>query len=348
MKIKPEQLAGSLKKTSLPLYWLAGDDPLLMQESADLIRGFYREQEFQEREIFSVERGFDWESLSQSLNNLSLFSDRKIIELRLSNPRLDNPGRELLQAYVEHPSADILILISSPRIDSAILNSKWFKSIEANAGLIQIWPINREHLADWLAKRLLKANIKADATALQYLCERVEGNLLAATQEIEKLKLLASPGESGETVQLDADTVLKVVADSSRFTAFQLVDAALSGEASRAQRILSGLQNEGVFPLVILAAITRELHNLLPMLSKKQQGQSIANILQSSRVWFNRKQAVGNALRRLTTEDTWRLLDRARLIDQAIKGMNPTDPWIELSRLILNLSGKQLGQQAIA
>ena len=338
MKIKPEQLARTLASNELPLYWLSGDEPLLMQEAADLIRSHHREKGFAERETFNVDKTFDWSQFSQSTGNLSLFSDKKIIELRLSTAKLDDPGKKAIQHYLSDLNPDYLIFISGPKLDAGTLKTKWFTEIENHGALIQIWPINRESLSPWLEQRLLRDGIQADTEAVHLLVDKVEGNLLAAMQEIEKLKLLAGKTSSG-AIHLDANTVMQVVADSSRYNAYQLVDAALLGDIARTQKMLAGLRSEGLFPLIILSAICRELRTLLPMLEKKQQGQGINAIIQSSRVWFNRKQAVAAALGRLNTATIWELLDHSRVIDQSIKGMSRANPWDEMSQLLLRLSG---------
>ncbi|MDD9890804.1 MAG: DNA polymerase III subunit delta [Gammaproteobacteria bacterium] len=340
MKLKAEQLARTLKGESFPLYWLAGDEPLLLQESADMVRLHYREQGFTEREIFNVERGFRWENFSQSAGNLSLFAERKIFELRLSSSKLEEDGKQVIQQFLDELNPDFLLLITSPKLEAGVMNTKWFKAIATKIALVQIWPINKEGLANWLSQRLLREGINADANALQVLSDKIEGNLLAAMQEIEKLKLLANQ-ENGASINLDAKTVMQLIADSSRYTPFNLVDAALSGDAARCQKILNGLREEGTYPLVVLSAITRELRLLLPMIEKREQGQGVNAIMQAHHVWFNRKQAVGNAIQRLHTVDIWRLLEQSRKVDQSIKGMSAANPWDQLSLLALDLSGQQ-------
>lgn len=338
MRIKPEQLSRTLSTSDLPLYWLSGDEPLLMQEAADLIRSQYREKGYTEREILNVDKSFDWGQFLQSTGNLSLFAEKKIIELRLSTAKWEDAGKKAIQHYLSDLNPDYLILLSGPKLEAATLKTKWFTEIEEHGAFLQIWPINRENLSPWLEQRLLREGIQADREAVQLLVDKVEGNLLAAMQEIEKLKLLAGDG-SENTIRLDAKTVMQVVADSSRYNVYQLVDATLLGDVSRAQKMLAGLKNEGIFPLIILAAICRELRALLPMLEKKREGQGVNAIIQSARVWYNRKQAVAAALARLDTELVWKLLDHSRLIDQSIKGLSKANPWDELSLLLLQLSG---------
>lgn len=342
MKIKLEQLSKTLSIHNLPLYWLSGDEPLLMQEAADLIRSQYKENGYTEREILNVDKSFDWGQFFQSTGNLSLFAEKKIIELRLSTAKLEDAGKKAIQHYLSDLNPDYLILLSGPKLDAATLKTKWFSEIEKHGAFMQIWPINRDNLTPWLEQRLLREGIHADTEAIHLLVDKVEGNLLAAMQEIEKLKLLTS-GASENTIRLDAKTVMQVVADSSRYNAYQLVDAALLGDVSRTQKMLAGLKNEGLFPLIILAAICRELRALLPMLEKKRDGQGVNAIIQSARVWYNRKQAVAAALARLDTDSVWTLLDHSRLIDQSIKGLSKADPWIELSLLLMHLSGANTG-----
>lgn len=314
---------------------------MLMQEAADSIRQHFRKQGFDEREVFNVEKSFDWNAFHHATNNLSLFAEKKILELRFSSAKLDDPAKKALHQYFEDPKSDFILLITSPKLEAATLNTKWFKAIESHSALVQIWPVNREGLASWLEQRLLQENIRADATALQLLMDKVEGNLLAAMQEIEKLKLL-SGSDSNELINLDANTVMQVVADSSRYSVYNLIDSTLSGDLARSQKILAGLRSEGLFPLVILNAFTREVRSLQPMVEKRQQGQGVNAIMQASRVWYNRKQPVGSALQRLTSEDIWQLLDHSKLIDQSIKGLSALNPWDEISRLMVKLGGKSI------
>lgn len=339
MKIKVEQLARTLSSADeLRLYWLSGDEPLLMQEAADLIRKHSRDKGFTEREVFNVDKGFDWSLFSGVTGNLSLFAEQKIIELRFNSAKLDDAAKKSLQKYLEDPNPDFLLLLSSPKLDASTLKTKWFGQIESKGVLVQIWPINRENLHDWLNQRLMREGINAEPNAIKLLADKVEGNLLAAVQEIEKLKLLAN-AKQGASIALDAKTVMSVVADSSRYSVYGLVDAALTGDAARSQKMLQRLRSEGVYPLVILNALSRELRSLLPMVQQKAQGQAIGSIIQANRVWFNRKNAVSSALKRLRVEQIWQLLDEARGIDQSIKGLSQADPWTGLSSLLLSLSG---------
>ncbi len=341
MKISPEQLAGQLQNKLLPVYWVAGDEALLIQETTDQLRSYCRQQNFTERELYSVESNFDWQTLLQSSNSLSLFAEKKIIELRLKSNKLGDDGRKALQTYVEISSPDNVLIIVSPKLDSRTLNTKWFKAIESKGVLVQIWPIDVNRLPQWITARLRNNGIQADQQAIRLLADKVEGNLLAASQEIEKLKLLAN-NESGGEIQLDSKTVLQVVADSSRYNVFNLVDTALQGNAKRSLKIISGLRNEGTEPRMILGLICRELRSLVPMMVSMEKGLSIDAAMQSARVWNNRKAAVMQALKRLNTEAISRLLQQAKLIDHSVKGLATANPWIELDKLVLPLCGTEI------
>jgi DNA polymerase-3 subunit delta len=338
MKIKPEQLLSNLKQTLHSLYWINGDEPLLLQEAADQLRNFCREQEFQDREVFTVDPKFDWSLFSQATSNLSLFADKKLIELRLSSPKIEDTGKQALQDYAASPNADFVVLISSPRIEPGTLNTKWYKALDKNMVMTQVWPLSVSELPVWLNQRLLRSGISASPDALQILVDKVEGNLLAAVQEIEKLVLVAKSDED-DAIQLDAETVLESVTDNSRYNAFALIDSALAGNSRRTLKILQGLREEATPPLMILGAVNAELRRLLPMLQKIQAGQSVSSIVQTSRVNFKRVPTVTTALQRLKPGLIYRLLDQARQVDYSIKGLNKSDPWVELQHLMLQLSG---------
>ncbi|MCB1672028.1 MAG: DNA polymerase III subunit delta [Gammaproteobacteria bacterium] len=336
---KAGQLIPSLKKDLKPVVWIAGDEPLLLQESADAVRSLRRETGFEEREVFTVDRSFDWNSFKESVDNLSLFATRKLIELRLSSPRLEEPGRGYLLDYLQSPNPDYLLLITSLRVEPATMNTRWFKTIEASAWFLPVWPLGIDELPDWLAQRLIKTGLRATPEAIQLLVQRIEGNLLAAVQEIEKLKLLVNPaGDSSH--ELDADQVLQAVADSSRYTAFNLIDAALVGDPVRTMKILQGLREEGTEALAILGAVCAELRRLLPRLHQVASGQAVARVADEAVGRnFKRKGTVSRALQRLRAAQIYRLLDQARAVDYAVKGLSPADPWLELESLFLSLSG---------
>ena len=353
MKINSQNLPRILLANEYSIFWISGDEPLLVQESADLVRKHYKDNGFEDREIYNVDSGFDLEQFLNSISNLSLFSTKKIFELRLDKAvgkngsfeklKLGQSEKAAIDSFIEASNPDFTLIITSLRLDKTFLNSKWLKEYDQLIALVQIWPIDREGLVKWLSKKLSASKISADKEALLVLSERVEGNLLAANQEVEKLKLLANLGTESK-INLDTKTIMQVVAHNSRFDAYDLVDAALLGDSARCQKIVNNLKDEGAHPIFLLNALTRELRGLINMLEKKETGERLNSILQTSKIFFHRKQAVTNALRRLSTREVWAMLDRARNIDQAIKGTALRNPWDELSNLALELSGYRVLQ----
>jgi len=340
--MRAEQLSAHLAESLLPMYWIAGDEPLLVQECTDLIRSHCRTLGFSEREQFFVESTFDWQNLQQSGNNLSLFATRKIIELRLRSAKLDDNAKNALRLYLSSPNPDNILLIVSPKIESAATKTKWFQNLEEQGAVIHIWPVDAAALPQWILARLQRHGIKADRDAVTVLADRVEGNLLAADQEIEKLALLLrSQTDQGAPVTLDAKAVSQWVANSSRYNVFTLIDATLGGQSLRAIKMLQGLAADGSEPLMILAMLCKELRSLTMLAAKVESGQSIASVLQSEHVWNNRKACVTAALGRLNTKSLQALLSQAERVDHSVKGLLASDPWRELSDLFLLTSGTQ-------
>lgn len=348
MKIKAENLTQTLLSGKYSTFWISGDEPLLAQESADLVRKHYRDTGFEDREVFNVDSDFDLERFTNSINNLSLFSAKKIFELRLGKTAGKNGSSEKLKLGQSEKTAidrfmgannpDFTLIITSLKLDRTLLRSTWLKEHDHLIAQVQVWPIDREGLVKWLAKKLSASRISADKEALRVLSERVEGNLLAANQEVEKLKLLANTN-SNSRINLDTKLIMQVVADNSRFDAYDLVDAALLGDSRRCQKIIANLKDEGTHPLFVLNALTRELRDLNNMIGKKEIGQRVNSILQTSKIFFHRKPAVTNALQRISSREVWRMLESAQNIDKAIKGAALRNPWDEISILAMELSG---------
>ena len=218
MKLRADQLKDHVKKPLQPIYIISGDVPLLVQEATDAIRQAARQQGFTERELLHQEAGFDWNYVIESASSMSLFGDKKILELRLGNQKPNDAGKKVLTQYSENPSPDTLLLVITDKLDSAVQRAKWFKSLEAAAVWIQIWPVDAKQLPQWIQRRMMQSGLTPQQEAVSLIAERVEGNLLAASQEIEKLRLLY-----GET-SIDVTMVQDAVADSARFDVFSLVD----------------------------------------------------------------------------------------------------------------------------
>lgn len=332
MKLQLERLQDSLQRGVAPLYWLSGDEPLLLQEAAASVRAAAREHGFTEREVFDVEGRFRFDAVLFAANSMSLFSEQKLIELRFQSGRITQDAAKAIGAYVDDPPEGNLLLITSPRLDGRMERAAWFKSAVALGVWVPIYPVSLERLPDWLKRRCRSAGISLDAGAFQLLLERIEGNLLAAAQEIEKLKIL----DAGET--WTREMLLDATEDASRYTVYQLIDHALSGDARRVTRMLYALRMEGAEPIAINGALARELRTLLKM-SNEIGGGRIDRVLRANRVWASRQRAVTRALERHSSKSLERLLECALLIDRAAKGMDAADPWRELGHIFLSLAG---------
>ena len=340
MKLAPAQLNKHLQGTLAPVYIVSGDDPLLCQEAADAIRAAARQQGFDERQVFSADASFDWGTLLQAGASLSLFAQRRLLELRLPSGKPGDKGAAALIEYCSRPAEDTLLLISLPKLDGSAQKTKWGKALVegSQCQFIQIWPIDAQQLPQWINQRLAQAGLSAQRDAVDLIAARVEGNLLAAAQEIEKLKLLA------EGNQITVETVQSAVADSARFDVFGLVDAILKGDATHALRMLEGLRGEGVEPPVILWALARELRLLAGIALQFSQGIPLDKAFSQARppVWDKRRPLVSKALQRLSAQRWAQLLQDAQRIDAQIKGQAPGSPWTGLSRLALLMAGQRL------
>ncbi|WP_462403042.1 DNA polymerase III subunit delta [Pseudomonas sp. Marseille-QA0332] len=344
MKLSPAQLDKHLKGQLAPVYVVSGDDPLLCQEAADAIRAAARRQGYDERQVFSADANFDWGSLLLAGASLSLFAQRRLLELRLPSGKPGDKGAAALIEYCANPAEDTLLLISLPRLDASAQKSKWGKALleGAQCQFIQIWPIDAQQLPQWIAQRLSQAGLSARRDAVELLAARVEGNLLAAAQEIEKLKLLA------EASQVTVETMQAAVADSARFDVFGLVDAILKGDAGHALRMLEGLRGEGVEPPVILWALARELRLLAGIAQQFSQGVPLEKAFSQARppVWDKRRPLVGKAVHRLPAQRWNQLLLDAQRIDAQIKGQAEGSPWTSMTRLVLLMAGQRLALPA--
>jgi len=332
-KLRPEQLEAKLKQSLAPVYLVFGDEALLAQEACDSIRNAARQQGYSERELYHTDASFDWGELHVAANSLSLFAERKILELRITNGKPGKDGSKALLEYLKNPPEDTLLLIVTPKLDGNTQKTKWFKAIDAAGVLVQIWPINAQQLPRWIGQRLTEAGITADSQAIDVLASRVEGNLLAAAQEIEKLKLLLD----GNSV--DAEKMASVVANSARYDVFGLVDKTLLGDANAAIKTLHGLKSEGTDATVVLWALAREIRGLAAIAEAVEQGQNFGWAAKQNGVWEKRQPLAKAAIDRLKPAQFQMLLRKANGIDKAIKGMRRANAWDELMDLVLNLSG---------
>ncbi|MEH6388205.1 MAG: DNA polymerase III subunit delta [Pseudomonas profundi] len=340
MKLNATQLGRQLKDELAPVFVVSGDDPLLTGEAADQIRHACRQAGSEERLVFHVDRSFDWGQLHDASHSMSLFAQQRLIELRIPGGKPGDEGGKALIAWLDSPPPDTTLLVSLPKLDGSTQRSKWAKTlIEHPASrFVQVWPIEAQQLPSWMRDRLASAGIQASPEALDLLSARVEGNLLAASQEIEKLKLFCNGGV------LDVQTVQEAVADSARFDVFNLADAMLKGEPQQALRVLHGLRGEGVEAPVVLWAIARELRSLANMAQDLARGLPMERIFASQRppVWDKRKPLLSRALQRHPAPAWESWLSIAQQADEQIKGQHAGSAWDSLARIAVEVSGSRL------
>jgi len=336
MQLRPEQLDNHLSQQLAPLYFISGDEPLRVMEAADAVRDAARRKGFDEREVLTVQPGFDWGTLMSEAGNLSLFSQRRIIDLRLPGGKPGADGAKVLRAYAQQPPDDTLLLITAGKLDPSARKSKWVQALDQAGAVVFVWPLKPDEFNRWIEQRMRQRGLQPTRDAVTLLAERVEGNLLACVQEIEKLYLLLGEG------QVDADAILARVADNARYDVFALVDSALAGDAVRSVRILHGLQAEGVVPQIVVWALAREIRQLAAMAAMVACGDAVATVVTRYRVWQARKALVSKALGRLSAPQCAALLQHCARIDRISKGRAAGSAWDELVQLSLTLAGRQI------
>jgi len=343
LKTNTDQLSSLLARGLPSICLISGDEPLLVDEACAVLRAKARAEGYEERELHFVERGFDWNALRASSRTLSLFAERKFIELRL-NGASPGEGAQVLIELAEQPLPDTAVLVVCAKLDNKALSTKWAAAIEKHGVVAQAWPIELSRLPAWIRERLARHGLRVDQTACAMIAERVEGNLLAAHQEIEKLALLHPPGE------LSTDAVLEAVADSARYDVLQLGVASMQGQAARAFKILDGLRAEGVDATLALWGVNKDLQWLARCAYLMRNGQSADAAMNAEYVWRPRQAAMKSALSRLTPQTIDRLLVDAANVDCAIKGVrrprSSGDAWLELQALVARLAGAALKRAA--
>jgi DNA polymerase-3 subunit delta len=330
MQLRAEQLEAHLHKTLAPVYVVHGDEPLIALEAADAVRAAARRKGLAEREVFIAERGFDWSALAHAGASRSLFGGGKLVELRLPGGKPGTAGAETIVEYCRRLDAEMLTLVSLPRLDRAGQSSAWFGALAAAGVLIEVWPVERARLPQWIGERLARQQQKAPREVLEFLAERVEGNLLAAHQEVQKLALLAPPGE------LALETVEDAVASVARYDPYAAAEALVAGDAARYARVLQGLRGEGEAPTFVLFALAAALFVLRGM----AEGKSAERLFGEHRLYNKPLQrAVQAAARRYPRAALDAALAQAAYIDRVAKGIARGDPWDQFTALGLKLAG---------
>ncbi len=330
MNARPDQLVSMLNNTVYPVYMVSGDEPLQQMESLDLIRAFLREQGFTEREVLDVDAKFDWQQLLDEAASMSLFANRRIIELRLPSAKPGRQGAQILKDYLARPPQDTVLIVNAGKIDGNAKKSAWFKAIDKTGLFIQCWPVPVDKLPYWLKQRFRQRDMDADNEVLEFIAAHVEGNLLAADQEIEKLYLAVGPGK------ISYADVAQAVTSQSRYSVFELVDVLLTGNAQRVIKIISGLKAEGMVPVIINWALAKDIRLLAQVAAEPS---SVDFKLKRSGVWQSRIILFKSCLSRHRPRTFQLMLKRCAYIDAVSKGLINANVWDEIETLCLRLAG---------
>jgi DNA polymerase-3 subunit delta len=347
VQLRNEALAGVLARAQRtgalpPVFVVASDEPLLSLEAQDQIRATARALGYTEREVLNADARFDWSKLAETAQALSLFADRKIVEVRLPSGKPGVAGAKALEAHAGQATdagGNVMTIVALPRLDRRDLQSRWVSALERAGVLVEIDAIGRAQLPQWIARRLARQQQSATDHALEFIADKVEGNLLAAHQEVSKLGLLYPAGA------LTLEQVTESVLNVARYDVFELPLAILSGDAARIGRTMAGLQAEGEAVPLVLWVITEELRTLLRIKAHVDAGRPFAVAARENRLWGPREKLAEHALARVSIEALESALRRAADIDRLAKGLRPeqadSDAWLELTHLALSIAPMQ-------
>ncbi len=332
MRINPEQLPEHLQKNLAPLYTVFGDELLLTIEAADLIRTKARQAAYMEREIFTIDHHFNWAELQQSSNSLSLFGERRIMDIRIPSGKPGIQGGAAIEEYCRSLPLHTLTLVTLPKIDKQGGATKWFRALEKAGVMIPVIPVERTRLTTWIAQRLGMQRQKTTPDALQFIADKVEGNLLAARQEIQKLALLYPEGA------LSFIEVKDAVLDVARYDVFKLSNAMMAGDIVRYTRILEGLRGEGTVVPFIINILSGNIRSLITLRKGLDSGKPLVQLMSQVRVWGDQQKVLESATRRLGVQQLIPALLHSAKIDRISKGIGKGDAWDELLQLALRLA----------
>jgi len=334
MKLYPDKLDAHLKSKLASVYFLFGDEPLQIMEAGDKLRVCAREHGFEERTVIQPVDDSDWSTFREAADSLSLFSERRIIELRLPTGKPGRVGGEVLKQYCSSPPDDVLLLISSGKLDRSGTNTAWFKAIDKAGVTMAMYQLPVTKLGGWLKKRLAAKGLQAEDDVLALIVERVEGNMLAAKQEVERLALLYPEG------RLTHENVMDAVADSARYSIGDLSMAALDGQSRRALRILAGLRDEAVAEVLILWTLSSEVRAGARAAEAHEKGVGLDSALKSAGVWQSRAVPLKNAISRHDASSWLSMLSACSTIDRQIKGQAPGSVWDAFESLVVQLANR--------
>ncbi len=333
MKIRPDQLHNHLQQGIAPVYLLSGDEPQQLLECGDTIRHSAHSHGYDERQVMEAATHFDWGILAVEAASLSLFAQRRIVELRIPSGKPVREGAKAITDYLASPPEDTLLLIILPKVDKNQQRSKWFTTIEKSGVVIQVWPVKAAEMPRWIQNRAQHHGLQLTRESIQFLAQQTEGNLIAADQEIEKLRITHGVGN------ITLQDVAASASGSAHFTIFELMDAALAGETAKALKMIRTLKAEGTPEPVVLWSVAREVRlaaSVAEALSRKEPPAAVFK-RQKPPVWQSRQQLLTSGARRLPLHGWYRLIRKLAEADQAIKSSG--DPWIVMEEILLGMRG---------
>ena len=337
MNIKPEQLQNSLSNQLASTYFAFGAEILLVEQSLSMIKGIARENGFKERFRFDIDGNFSWDSIISLISSPSLFAEKRIIECRLTTGKIGVKGSKALTEILETLPDDILLIISSGKLEMAQQKSKWFKTLDKKGIIIQHWEVQSNQLVGWITRNMSQLGFDSNIEVANAIAYCTEGNLLASMQEIQKLKIAYPDGK------INLREYLNQIDQQSQYSVFGMIDSALQGDTDKVNKVFNSLVDDSTPPVILVSSLYREIKNLVNMSIELKTNQTIESILNNHRVWQKRKPLIFNALKKHSYQKLQKLLLRLGRIDRSLKGMDNLDVYDELQNVVIALSGKNNG-----
>ena len=337
MNIKPEQLQNSLSNQLASTYFAFGAEILLVEQSLSMIKGIARENGFKERFRFDIDGNFSWDSIISLISSPSLFAEKRIIECRLTTGKIGVKGSKALTEILETLPDDILLIISSGKLEMAQQKSKWFKTLDQKGIIIQHWEVQSNQLVGWITRNMSQLGLDSNIEVANAIAYCTEGNLLASMQEIQKLKIAYPDGK------INLREYLNQIDQQSQYSVFGMIDSALQGDTDKVNKVFNSLVDDSTPPVILVSSLYREIKNLVNMSIELKTNQTIESILNNHRVWQKRKPLISNALKKHSYQKLQKLLLRLGRIDRSLKGMDNLDVYDELQNVVIALSGKNNG-----
>jgi len=334
MKIKPDQLSKNLSNGLKSVYFVFGPEILLVEQSLGLIKEAAKENNFSDRVRFDIDGHFPWDTINSEMASPSLFTDKRIIECHLTTGKLGIKGSKALAELVDTLTDDVLLIISTGKLDMNLQKSKWFKALDKNGVIIQHWEIQNEHLIGWILKQMTQLGLKTNNEVAEAIAYCTEGNLLASMQEIQKLQIAYPTGH------INTKEFLNQIDQQSHYSVFGLIDTALKGDSAKVNKIFNSLVDETTPPVIIISSLYREIKSLVTMSIELKRNEPIEAILRKHRVWQKRKPLISNALKKHPHQRLQKLLLSLGRIDRSLKGMDNLNVYDELRSVLITLSGK--------